>query len=94
MTKCIEQWRTLVASSTQQDEERHAQAFAECARSNRLVYRVSLKDPTSGAEVPITALNEHQGSVLVRLTIESSGKEQSYDWTARTPDSVYPLLLE
>lgn len=94
MTRCMQQWRKLVEQQQPADEQKHAQAFAECARKNKLVYTLSLTDRASGSELPVAQLGAHQGPVSVRVTVELDGRQEMLRWEPQSAESVYPLLME
>lgn len=93
-TRCMEQWRQLVEQQEPAQEQRRAQAFAECARKNKLVYALALTDRTSGSELPIAQLGAHGGPISVRITVELNGKQEVLRWEPKSAESVYPLLME
>jgi hypothetical protein len=94
MTRCMDQWRQLVAAREPAEQRQRAQALAECARKNKVIYTLSLTDRASGAELPVADLAQHQGPVSVRLTTEIDGKREELRFDAHDADSVYPLLAE
>jgi hypothetical protein len=94
MKECSEQWRLLVASQNDEDEQMRVRAFSECARANKIVYTVALRDPSTGAELPVADLGKHAGMVEVRITVEGGRKPEVLSWKARGRASIYPLLAE
>lgn len=94
MKPCMEQWTSLVSSPGAADERARAQAFAECARSKRVIYSVVLRDPGTGKDVRVADLDKHAGPVEVRVTVENGGTQEVLVWDARSAHSVYPLLAE
>jgi hypothetical protein len=94
MKECSEQRRLLVASQNGDEEQTRALAFSQCARANKIVYTVALRDPSTGAELPVADLGKHTGMVEVRITVEDGRKPEVLSWKARGSASIYPLLAE
>jgi hypothetical protein len=94
MKRCAEEWRLLAASQNGEEEQTRARAFSHCARANKIVYTVALRDPSTGADIPVADLDKHTGMIEVRVTVEDGSKQEVLSWKARGPAGVYPLLAE
>lgn len=77
-----------------QEEVARAEAFAACAQSEGIRYTLALHAADTEREISVADVARHEGPLDVQVAFENGGKIERRVWRARSPESIYPLLLE